>query len=159
MIIIKLTLLAFLITYSLISAANPITGKVVNVNDGDTVTLLLGNSTTIKVRLSEIDAPEKNQPWGQKSKEALTSLVATKIVSVHVNGKDRYGRTLGTLLIGNENINKLMVKRGNAWPYTKYVVDQEYFDLQAYAKTKKIGLWALNPDQIIPPWEWRQKKR
>jgi micrococcal nuclease len=91
--IIKLTLLAFLITYSLISAANPITGKVVNVNDGDTVTLLLGNSTTIKVRLSEIDAPEKNQPWGQKSKEALTLLVATKIASVHVNGKDRYGRT------------------------------------------------------------------
>lgn len=157
--IINFTLLTVLITYSLISAANPITGKVVNVRDGDTVTLLLDNSTTIKVRLSEIDAPEKNQPWGQKSKEALTLLVATKSVSVFINGKDRYGRTLGTLLIGEENINKLMVKHGNAWAYTKYVVDQEYFDLQAYAKTQKAGLWTLNPDQITPPWEWRKKKR
>lgn len=157
--IINFTLLTVLISYSLISAANPITGKVVNVSDGDTVTLLLNNSTTIKVRLSEIDAPEKNQPWGQKSKEALTLLVATRSVSVRVNGKDRYGRTLGTLLIGEENINKLMVKHGNAWAYTKYVVDQEYFDLQAYAKKQRVGLWSLNPDQITPPWEWRHKKR
>ena len=157
--ILKVSLLALLLATQSVSAADQIAGKVVKVSDGDTVTLLVNGSETIKVRLSEIDAPETNQPWGNKSKQALSLLIATKNVTVSTTGKDRYGRTLGTIYLQQENINKLMVQNGNAWAYTKYVADQEYFLLQDHAKTQKVGLWSLSADQITPPWEWRQKSK
>lgn len=157
--ILKFALLALLFTSHAVFPASQISGKVVNVSDGDTIILLVNNSETIKVRLSEIDAPEKNQPWGNKSKQALSILVASKIVTVSASGKDRYGRTLGTLYLDEENINKLMVQNGDAWAYTKYVTDHEYFLLQDQAKKNNVGLWAMNPDQVIPPWEWRQKSK
>lgn len=158
--LLKISLLAFLLVLQPISAAeNQISGKVVKVSDGDTVTLLVNDTENIKVRLSEIDAPETNQPWGSKSKQALTLLIATKTVTVSSTGKDRYGRTLGTIYLHHENINKLMVQKGNAWAYAKYVKDQEYFRLQEQAKKQKVGLWSLSKDQITPPWEWRNKSR
>lgn len=157
--IIKITILAlFLTTYS-VFAADSIFGRVVNVSDGDTVTILINEAETIKVRLSEIDAPEKNQPWGNKSKQALTALIANQNVIVNATGKDRYGRTLGTIYLKETNINKLMVQNGDAWAYTTYVTDQEYFLLQEQSKTQKIGLWSISEDQTIPPWEWRQKSK
>lgn len=157
--ILKISLLALLIAIQSVSAADQIAGKVVKISDGDTVTLLVSGSETIKVRLSEIDVPETNQPWGNKSKQALSLLLATKNVTVSTTGKDRYGRTLGIIYLQQENINKLMVQNGNAWAYTKYVADQEYFLLQDHAKTQKVGLWSMNPDQVIPPWEWRMKSK
>jgi micrococcal nuclease len=157
--ILKVSLLALLLATQSVSAADQIAGKVVKVSDGDTVTLVVNGSENIKVRLSEIDAPETNQPWGKKSKQALSLLIATKNVTVSTTGKDRYGRTLGIIYLQGENINKLMVQNGNAWAYTKYVADQEYFLLQDHAKTQKVGLWSLNADQITPPWEWRQKSK
>jgi micrococcal nuclease len=157
--ILKVSLLALLLATQSVSAADQIAGKVVKVSDGDTVTLLLNGTETIKVRLSEIDAPETNQPWGNNSKQALSLLIATKNVTVSTTGKDRYGRTLGTIYLQEENINKLMVQNGNAWAYTKYVADQEYFLLQDHAKTQKVGLWSLSADQITAPWEWRQKSK
>lgn len=157
--ILKVSLLALILATQSVSAADQIAGKVVKVSDGDTVTLLLSGTETIKVRLSEIDAPETNQPWGNNSKQALSLLIATKNVTVSTTGKDRYGRTLGTIYLQEENINKLMVQNGNAWAYTKYVADQEYFLLQDHAKRQKVGLWSLSADQITPPWEWRQKSK
>jgi micrococcal nuclease len=155
--ILKVSLLALLLATQSVSATDQIVGKVVKVSDGDTDTLLVNGPETIKVRLSEIDAPETNQPWGNKSKQALSLLIATKNVTVSTTGKDRYGRTLGTIYLQQENINKLMVQNGNAWAYTKYVEDQGYFRLQEQAKTQKVGLWSLSTDQVTPPWEWRQK--
>lgn len=157
--IIKITILALLLTTYSVFAAESISGRVVNVSDGDTVTILINDAETIKVRLSEIDAPEKNQPWGNKSKQALTVLISNQTVTVSAHGKDRYGRTLGTIYLNQKNINKLMVQNGEAWAYTKYVVDQEYFLLQEQAKTQKFGLWSIGVDQAIPPWEWRQKSK
>lgn len=157
--IIKITILALLLTTYSVFAADNLFGRVVNVSDGDTVTILINEAESIKVRLSEIDAPEKSQPWGNKSKQALMALIANKNVTVGINGKDRYGRILGTIYLKETNINKLMVQNGDAWAYTKYVTDQEYFLLQQLAKTQKIGLWSISDDQTIPPWEWRQKSK
>lgn len=154
----QIALLALLlVSQSLL--ADQIQGKIVKISDGDTVVVLSDQNETIKVRLAEIDAPEKNQPWGNNSKQALTSLVATKKVIVLSTGKDRYGRTIGTILIGSQNINKLMVQSGNAWAYTQYVDDKEYFQLQEQAKNNHAGLWSMDNDQTIPPWEWRNKAR
>lgn len=134
-------------------------GKVVGVSDGDTITILTKDKQSIKIRLVEIDAPEKDQPWGQKSKQALSDLVFSLNVTVDSARKDRYGRTLGTVFLGNININQHMVENGNAWAYTQYVRDQRYFELQKNAKAKQLGLWSLNQDQTIAPWEWRKKRR
>jgi len=157
--IINFALTALLFTTVPLFAAETLSGKIVNVSDGDTVTLLINDADTIKVRLSEIDAPEKNQPWGSKSRQALTMLVATKNVTVLSVGKDRYGRTLGTLFLDEKNINKLMVQNGDAWAYSQYVIDHEYFRLQDQAKDNQKGLWSLDADQVVPPWEWRQNTK
>ena len=139
--------------------ATDIYGKVVGISDGDTITILPDDKQNIKIRLVEIDAPEKNQPWGQKSKQALSDLVFSLSVTVDSKGQDRYGRTLGTVFLGNININKLMVEHGNAWAYTQYVRDQNYFVLQKSAESMQLGLWSLSEDQIMAPWEWRKKTK
>lgn len=137
--------------------ADQITGKVVRIVDGDTLVVMTSNQQAVKIRLAEIDAPEKMQPWGKKSKQALSALVATQQVTVNASGTDKYGRRLGTLFLDNVNINKRMVETGNAWAYTAYVADSEYFQLQERAQNNAAGLWSLNQSQIIPPWEWRKK--
>lgn len=139
--------------------AASIYGKVVGISDGDTITILTKDKKSIKVRLVEVDAPEKNQPWGQKSKQALSDLIFSLNVTIDSAGNDRYGRTLGTVFLGSININQHMVENGNAWAYTQYVRDQRYFQLQKNAKSKQLGLWSLSQDQTIAPWEWRKNKK
>ncbi|EIK44808.1 putative micrococcal nuclease [Cellvibrio sp. BR] len=134
-------------------------GKVVGISDGDTITILTTDKQSIKIRLIEIDAPEKDQPWGQKSKQALSDLIFSRNVTVDSTGSDRYGRTLGTVFLSNRNINKHMVENGNAWAYTEYVRDQNYFELQERAKSKQLGLWSLSKEQTMAPWEWRKNKK
>src|SRR5690349_7391766 len=75
--------------------AAELTGRVVGVTDGDTLTLLTPQRTRLTIRLIEIDAPEGGQPWGERSKQALSGLVFSHDVRVVESGKDQYGRTLG----------------------------------------------------------------
>jgi micrococcal nuclease len=154
----QITAIALLICLTPAVYSEQLTGKVVGVSDGDTITILTEQSQNIKVRLSEIDAPEKNQPWGQNSKQALSNLIFSSNVTVDSVGEDRYGRTLGTVFLKKVNINKHMVEQGNAWAYKKYVHDQNYFTLQKSAQTRKVGLWSLSEDQTVAPWEWRKKQ-
>ncbi len=153
---IRITLILLLSCLSPFVYSNQIIGKVVGVSDGDTITLLTDQKQRIKVRLSEIDAPEKNQAWGQNAKRALSNRIYSRSIVVQSAGEDRYGRVLGTVYIGEVNINKEMVETGNAWAYTQYVRDQSYFTLQQNAKSRKAGLWSLPEEQIIAPWEWRR---
>tara|TARA_R110002020_G_scaffold17026_2_gene60248 strand:- start:795 stop:1304 length:510 start_codon:yes stop_codon:yes gene_type:complete len=136
-----------------------VSGKVVAVQDGDTVTILTDESKTIKVRLSQIDAPEKNQPFGQNSKQILSDLVYLKEVSVIEDDTDRYGRVVGSLYMNDQDINAYMVQKGAAWVYTQYVHDHNLYLLQDEAKLEKRGLWALPEKDQIPPWKWRKEKR
>ncbi|WP_238582310.1 thermonuclease family protein [Cellvibrio sp. OA-2007] len=99
--------------------ATDIYGKVVGISDGDTITILTKDMQNIRIRLVEIDAPEKNQPWGQKSKQALSDLIFSLNVTVDSSGQDRYGRTLGTVFLSEINVNKHMVENGNAWAYNR----------------------------------------
>lgn len=134
-----------------------IEGKVVKVSDGDTITVLDKNKVQNKVRLKEIDAPEKKQPFGQKSKQALSDLVFGKQVYVISNSTDRYGRNLGVILVDGVHVNQRMVADGYAWAYRQYLTDPSYLKSEQNAKDKKLGLWAdKNP---TPPWEWRKQQR
>ena len=126
--------------------------KVIKISDGDTITMLSGKEQT-KVRLYGIDAPEKKQDYGQKSKQFLASLIAGQVVEVEPKGKDRYKRTLGIIYYKGQDINAQMVLNGYAWAYVKY--SKIYVDQETTARENKLGLWqSSNP---TPPWEWRRR--
>ena len=111
--------------------------KVVKISDGDTITVLSGKEQT-KVRLYGIDAPEKKQDYGQRSKQFLASLIAGQVIEVEPKGQD---------------INAQMVLNGYAWAYMKY--SRMYVDQEKLARENKRGLWqSSNP---TPPWEWRKR--
>jgi micrococcal nuclease len=131
-------------------------GLVVGVLDGDTVDVLV-DKTTIRVRLAEIDAPEKAQPFGTRARQALAGMVFKQPVTVQTAGQDRYGRTLGTISAAGVNINRRMVSEGMAWAYLKYVKDRSLIAEETAAKAAARGLWA-DPSPV-PPWEWRASKR
>ena len=127
-------------------------GKVISTHDGDTITVLSGKEQT-KVRLYGIDAPEKKQDYGQRSKQFLASLIAGQIVEVEPKGKDRYKRTLGIIHFKGQDINAEIVLNGYAWAYVKY--SRIYVDQEKTARENKRGLWqSSNP---TPPWVWRKR--
>ena len=138
-------------------------GKVVNVADGDTLTVLDDKKTQHKIRLQGIDAPEKSQPFGQKSKQSLSQLVHSKMVTVEFEKKDKYGRTVGKVLLNDTDVCLEQIKLGMAWHYKKYASEQPKTDREIYAqaeqlaKSQGIGLWRdKNP---MPPWDFRQQTK
>jgi endonuclease YncB( thermonuclease family) len=132
-----------------------IEGKVVGVTDGDTIKVLRVKEL-FKIRLNGIDAPEKKQAYGQKSKEFLSSLVFGKNVEVIVRDQDRYGRYVGDVMIEGRSANYALVAAGLAWWYAEYSKDQSLAALEKTAKAKRLGLWA--EPSPIPPWEFRHRK-
>jgi endonuclease YncB( thermonuclease family) len=156
----KITFFLLTLLLSTAAIASPTyTGKVVGITDGDTLTLLTAEKKQIKVRLAEIDTPEKRQPYGTRAREALSSLAFGKQARVEVQDVDRYGRSVGKVYIGNVDINREMVKQGAAWIYRQYNKDKSLLDVESEAKAAKRGLWSLPEAERMPPWEWRKAKR
>jgi len=114
--------------------AADLSGGVVGISDGDTFTLLTSDKQQVKIRLAEIDAPESRQPYGNKSKQALSGLIFGKDVHVVVQTTDRYGRMVGRPYVGNLDVCEEMVRVGAAWVYRQYVVDESLFDVENDAK-------------------------
>jgi len=133
------------------------TGKVVGVADGDTLTVL-NDRVLIKIRLVEIDAPEKAQAFGNRSKQSLSDLCFNKIVKLEDKRKDRYGRTLTRVYCDGVDANAEQVRRGMAWVYRKYAPkNSPLYEVEAAARNERRGLWADNDP--VPPWDWRNSKR
>ena len=133
-------------------------GKVVGVTDGDTLTLLTPEKQQIKVRLAEIDTPERGQPWGTKAKQALSDLAFGKEARIEYRDTDRYGRIVGRVYVGDIDVNAELVREGHAWVYRQYVTDRSLFALEEQAKANGRGLWRL-PEAETPPWDWRRGVR
>jgi endonuclease YncB( thermonuclease family) len=129
------------------------TGTVIGISDGDTVKVLTTDKKQVKIRLVEIDAPEKKQAFGEQSKQSLSEICFKKPVIVDDKGNDKYKRTLGRLHCDGVDANAEQVRRGMAWAYTQYLTDQTIADLEQSAKNSRIGLWA--DDNPIPPWDFR----
>lgn len=146
----KKFLVFILLTLSII--AQTITGKVTAITDGDTIKVL-ENKVEYNIRFNGIDAPEKSQAYGQKSKEFLSSLILGKEVIVEVKDKDKYGRYVSDIFLGNKYINAEMVENGFAWHYKEYSKDKNLAELEDKARANKLGLWAdSNPTS---PWDFR----
>ena len=140
-----------------------LSGRVVGITDGDTITVLAAGNIQEKIRLAGIDAPEKAQPYGQASKQALSDQAYDRQVIVDWTKRDRYGRIVGKVMIGGSDANLGQVRRGLAWHYKQYAAEQAPADREAYAaaeveaRRSGIGLWADRDP--IQPWEWRKAKR
>ena len=145
----------------------------VAVADGDTITVLDAAQRQTKVRLSGIDAPEKKQPYGARSKQHLSGLLFGKMVEVDWEKHDRYGRILGTVLAPDRNCvaagcakmvdaGLAQLSAGFAWHYKQYAKEQtrgereRYAAAEAEAHLKRLGLWA--DPHPTPPWEWRHPR-
>lgn len=144
-------------------SAETIYGRVVGITDGDTATVLDASNTQWKIRLMGIDAPEKKMPFGQRSKEHLSDLVFDKQVSVEYSKQDRYGRTVGKIMVNGIDANLEQVKAGMAWHYKQYQSEQapdertSYTQAEEMAKSGRKGLWV--DDQPTPPWDWRKEQK
>ncbi|MDB5811300.1 MAG: nuclease [Betaproteobacteria bacterium] len=170
----RLALCAFLVQASLAVSAVELSGQVVGVHDGDTITVLDVSKTQYKIRLAGIDAPELKQAFGSRSKQNLSDLVYHKQVTVEWIKRDRYGRIIGKVLFIPESCispaclektdaNYQQVAAGMAWHYKKYEREQSLEDRQRYAaaesqaRAAKRGLWA--EENPMPPWERRHSKQ
>ena len=143
--------------------ATTLQGKVVNVADGDTITVLDANNTQHKIRLQGIDAPEKAQAFGQKSKQSLHQLIHSKQVSVEFQKKDKYGRTVGKVVFNGLDVCLEQIKLGMAWHYKQYESEQPKEERETYAQSElaarsmAVGIWKdKNP---TPPWEFRKQAK
>jgi endonuclease YncB( thermonuclease family) len=129
-----------------------IAGKVIGITDGDTLTVLSGTTST-KIRLSSVDAPERHQAYGSQSREALARKVFQKNVVIEWRSLDRYGRTLGQIFVDGRWINKDMVQDGWAWHYRRYSKSEVLEEAEREAREAKRGLWA--DSDPVPPWDFR----
>ncbi len=160
---VRVITLDLLICLSITAAADTLTGKVIKVADGDSITILDSTNTQHRVRLQGIDAPERKQAFGNASRKQLASLVAGKTVTVKWDKRDRYGRIVGFVIVDGHNVNLVQVKAGMAWFYRYYQRELSPEDRGRYAtaenqaRTDRLGLWQdKNP---MPPWEYRKRQR
>ncbi|NLE53587.1 MAG: thermonuclease family protein [Lentisphaerae bacterium] len=141
----------------LIAKADTLTGYVIAVTDGDTIRVLDAHKQQHRVRLFGIDAPESHQAFGNRARQYLANLAFQKNVTVTYTEKDQYGRILGTVFVGRQNLNLELVKAGMAWHYVYYAKNVTALaDAEKEARQHRRGLWADN--QPIPPWEFRRNR-
>ena len=133
--------------------------RVVGVTDGDTLTVLDESNQQHTIRLAEIDAPERGQPWGARAKQTLSSLVFGKTVSLQQTDTDRYDRVVARVFADGEDVNRATVAQGAAWAYRRYLTDQTLIAVEARARQDRLGLWSLSDAETVEPWEWRTGKR
>lgn len=126
--------------------------KVIGVADGDTLTVL-HDGKPLKIRLADIDAPEKNQSFGQVSKQSLSDMCFGKDVTYQAKSIDRYGRTVARVKCAGVDVNRAQIDKGLAWVYTRYNEDKSLVTRQEVVRAARRGLW-IDPAPI-PPWEFR----
>lgn len=148
------------ILLALSARAEVLTGKIVGVSDGDTVTLLVGGQTQHRIRLLGIDAPESSQAFGQASKNQLSQWVFAQEIDADCPKTDRFNRRLCRLLLNGTDINLALVEAGYAWHYKQFQSDQTPKDRVLYAaaedaaRQQRVGLW-VDPNPV-PPWDFRR---
>jgi endonuclease YncB( thermonuclease family) len=148
----------FYVTYSDVSNAQSYEGKVIKVIDGDSINIL-HEGKPLRIRLAEIDAPERGQPFWKKSREALADYVAGKEVTVEEVDIDRYKRIVGQVYIGDLWVNGALVRGGYAYVYPRYVTTERLYEFEEEARESQAGIWKLPESERVKPWEWRKQKR
>lgn len=146
-------LIALLCCIAWSAQAETFSAKVIVVMDGDTVMVLRGGQK-FKIRMANIDAPEKDQAYGPQARNSLLEMLSMKQVQVDSQAVDQYGRIVGLISVDGRNVNEEQVRRGMAWEYSHYHSDRGYIALQSAAQQARRGLWEQASPQ--PPWQWRK---
>jgi endonuclease YncB( thermonuclease family) len=133
--------------------ADSITGQAIEVLDGDTFEIRDSANTIQRVRLSQIDAPEKHQDFSQDSKRSLTELIQGKAVRVDIAGAGHHGGWIGKVWVDGLDVNLEQIKRGMGWVLTKQSPDPRYIDAEKDARMARRGIWSK--DGAVSPWEYR----
>lgn len=132
---------------------------VVGVSDGDTLSArcgAVGAFRLTKIRLAEVDAPEKAQPFGQRARLSLSALCFGAWATIHPEKEDRYGRMVAHVECRGQDANTEQVRRGMAWVYRQYApASSPLFALESEARTARVGLWT--DQDPVAPWEWRRQ--
>jgi micrococcal nuclease len=153
-------LLAVFLASTVLGQEAIVSARIVGITDGDTVKALAAGNELLRVRLSWIDAPEKSQAFGQRSKQHLSDLVFGREVELLAHGLDRYGRTLAVIFVNSIDASLEQVRSGMAWVYDRYIIQAgadiqaSYRQAEAEAWEQQRGLWS-EPDPIAP-WEYRR---
>lgn len=155
---------AWLLSHStLAGAAVLLKGKVVGVTDGDTIVVLDASRVQHRIRLAGIDAPERSQAFGQVSKRALGQMVFQREADVFVMKTDRYGRSVGRVVVGGKDVCLEQIRSGLAWFYAEYEMElvppdrARYSEAMRDAKRARRGLWS--DPHAEPPWVYRRSRR
>lgn len=145
-------------TVSLAAYSAAILCLVVGVSDGDTLKVRCGDAgqyQQVTLRLSAVDAPEKAQAFGQRSKQALSDLCFQQQATIKVKNTDRYGRSVADVACRGKDAGAEQVRAGMAWVYRQYAKGYGQLDpIEDDAKRGKRGLW--QDAHPVPPWEWRR---
>jgi len=148
----------FLLLSVLTAFGAELTGVCTRVLDGDTIELTVGETTAKqKIRLAQIDAPERTQDYGIPSKVSLADMVLNRDVTVQYTKKDRYGRILGQVFVGDIDVNFAQVSAGLAWVYRDYPYTMVYFEEERVAREAQRGLW--KDLSAVPPWIYRKMQK
>lgn len=131
-------------------------GRVSHVADGDSLTVTIDDER-FRIRLHQIDAPERGQPGADAARRALADKVDDRTVRVHVFTVDDYGRLVAGIGLGERDINRELVREGHAWAYRRYLEDPSLLADETAARQAGRGLWGgADP---VAPWDWRQQAR
>lgn len=152
--------LSALVSLLLPAVAETLLGHCVGVADGDTCTLLLtqpdGAKKTERIRFHGIDAPESHQAYGQAAKRFVSELIYDKDIRVEVQTRDKYGRLVGKIFVGDTNVNLAVVQAGYAWWYRQYGAGETAIaEAEKEARDARRGLW--QDAAPVAPWDFRHK--
>lgn len=136
-----------------VTLADEFDAKVIAVMDGDTI-MVLHDGAKIKIRMANIDAPEKDQAFGMQSRQSLLEMVQKKLVHINSQAVDQYGRVVGLVSVDGRSVNEEQVKRGMAWEYSHFHSNRSYIALQSEAQQARRGLWGQGSP--LAPWQWRK---
>lgn len=127
----------------------------VHVRDGDSFAVVRSSGATEEIRIFGIDAPERQQPWSRRAREALTQLVHDEVVRIEPVERDPYERIVAWVHAGGACVGCALLREGHAWVYRRYTDSELLLGLEAEARAARRGLWALPEPERVPPWEWR----
>lgn len=143
--------------------AADVSGRVIAVADGDTLTVLDAGRVPRKLRLDAIDAPERRQPYGQRARESLADLAHGRTARAECPKVDRYGRAVCRVIVDGVDVGLQQIRRGLAWHYTRYAHEQPaelrtaYNKAELAARAERSGLWSGT--EPTPPWDYRRAQR
>lgn len=139
-------------------AAEELIAVATRVFDGDSFIARVIEGPDIEVRLGEIDAPEKDQPYADRARAALSGMILDRKLRIVVFDTDQYHRKVARVyrVADGVDINAELVRRGHVWVYRRHVRDQSLYDLERAAREQQLGLWALQEAEREPPWRWRR---